>query len=145
MKPKTTWILLANARTTRVVQHRGVGQGLTELDDMTWHADPPVEYSDRAGMGHSSAGPGVSAVDQGDPQEQADLAFAKVVCERLESAAQSRKFDNLVICAGPHMLGLLRKHMSEPLRGTITEEISKDFSSHDLKKLEENLSSVLRI
>ncbi|MEL7258530.1 MAG: host attachment protein [Pseudomonadota bacterium] len=145
MKPKVTWVLIANARYARVVLHRGLGHGLSEMADMIWHAKPPVDYSDRAGVGHSIAGPSTSAVDQGDPKEQADLIFAKSVCEDLDIAFRRKKFDRLVICAGPYMLGLLRKSMNDQLKSQIREEVSKDFSGLNLKQLEEHLGTILII
>ncbi len=143
MKPIVTWILLANARKAHVVVNKGPGKGLAALADKTWQAKPAPEHSTKAGIGHSIAGPGMAAVDQGDPQHQADLVFAKSVTNQLDDALASTEFDRLVIVAGPHMLGLLRHYLTNRLRSVLVAEIAKDFSALPMENLEERLAEVI--
>ena len=145
MKPKRTWIVLANARLARIVEHRGTGQGIFVEPGMVLHADEPVEYSDRAGTGHSIGGPGNSAVDMGDPQEQADAAFARAIAERLSGAQTSGEFDRLIVIASPHMLGLLRKANAPDVTDKIMAEVDKDLTAIPLDELEKHLGSVLLV
>jgi protein required for attachment to host cells len=145
MKPNKTWILLANSREASVLSHDGPGKGLSLLADKTWKADPAIEFSDRAGMGHSSHGPGVSAVDQGDPQEHADAAFAKKVLSSIHDDLRAGKFNRLVLAAGPHMLGLLRKAIPEDLQHVLLAEIDKDLSAAPKATVETNLAEILPV
>jgi hypothetical protein len=62
MKPVVTWVVLANARTIRVLAHRGTGKGLAAMAGQMWHAPDVSLPNYRAGVGSSIAGPGVSAI-----------------------------------------------------------------------------------
>lgn len=129
MKPIVTWVVLANSRTARVFENRGPGKGLHVVADKVWEASPAKPYSSEAGVGHSIAGPGRSAVDQGDPQEQADIRFAKDIMKALELAQRQKSFDRLILVAGPHMLGLLRKALSDSLRAMVVAELANDLTA----------------
>ncbi|MDJ0637752.1 MAG: host attachment protein [Paracoccaceae bacterium] len=145
MKPKSTWIVLANARIARIVEHQGAGNGLFTEPGMVLHAEEPTEYSDRAGTGHSIAGHGTSAVDMGNPKDQAAEAFAHNIVERLSKAVADGDFDRVVIIASPHMLGLLRKSMSPEVADKIMAELDKDLTAIPVTELEKHLGSVLLV
>ncbi len=143
MKPIVTWVVLADARNASVVVNSGPGKGLAVLEDKAWSAEPATGFSSEAGMGHSSAGPGVSAVDQGDPQEHADQVFAKQIARHLETALAKKDFDRLVIASGPHMLGLMRKALTPSLKGAVVGEIPKDLSDVPLDRLQTHLDDII--
>ncbi len=145
MKPIVTWIVLANTREAKVVVHHGIGKGLRPESSAAWQAAPAIENADRAGTGHSIGGPGVSAVDQGDPQAHANGIFAKEIAKNLAATRSKGKFDRLVICAAPLMLGLLRKELSDPVRKAIISEIDKDFSDLSIDQLESQLAKVMAV
>lgn len=145
MKPKHTWILVANARVARIVEHRGAGHGLFAAPGMVMHADEPVEYADKAGTGHSIAGPGTPALGTGDPQEQAEAAFANEIIDRLAAAQAGGEFDRLVIIASPHMLGLLRKHLGQDVKDMLVAELDKDLTAVPLDELKAHLDPVFLV
>ncbi|MFK7837441.1 MAG: host attachment protein [Sulfitobacter sp.] len=117
MKPIVTWVLLANARSARVFENRGPDKGLTAISGYAWTAQMPRAPRDKAGVGHSIAGPGVAAVEQPDLQKLSDAHFASEVVGHLAKAVAEKRFDRLILTAGPHMLGLLRQELDAPLRG----------------------------
>lgn len=143
MKPIVTWVVLVTSRAAHVVANNGPGKGIVALGDKSWQAKPAVGYSSEAGIGHSIAGPGVSAVDQGDPQGHADQTFAKDIAHHLEAALARDEFDRLVIVSGPHMLGLMRKSLTQPLHGVLVGEIAKDLSALPLDILKDHLGDVI--
>lgn len=145
MKPVVTWVLLANARTARVLEHRGLGKGLTALAGQTWSADAPRAPRDKAGVGHSIAGPGIAAVAQSDLQKLNDASFAKTLVGHLSRARQDAKFDRLILIAGPHMLGLLRQDLDASLRAVLSGEISKDLSNQTLADVETHLGELIAL
>lgn len=145
MKPLKTWILFANARAMHVLCLDGPGKALTTVANKRWQAEPAVEFSDRAGMGHSARGSGVSAVDQGDPQQHADEKFAKKVVAALLEDLKGADYARLVVVAGPHMLGLLRKAMPDEMRAVLVAEIDKDLSAASMDTVEKTLAKVLPI
>lgn len=145
MKPVVTWIVLANARRAYVVANRGPGKGLAAVEGNLWHAEPASEHADRAGVGHSIAGPGVTAVEQGDSQHYADTKFAKEIVAHLAKALSRQRFDRLVIVAGPHMLGLMRDALTGPLNDVLIAEVSKDLSALPIERLETHLGDVIAV
>lgn len=145
MKPITTWIVLANARHVSVVSHPGLGKGLHVLKGVQWHSNPVGLPRDEAGIGHSIGGPGIAALEQTDHQELADAQFAKTVCDDLQKAKSKAAFDRLVVVAGPHMMGLIRKALSPDLKQAVHAEIAKDLSGQPMQKIETHVGEVMAV
>ena len=145
MKPVVTWVVLANARAIRVLSHQGQGNGLTALAGQCWHAPEASMPRDKAGIGHSIAGPGVAAVEQKNATKINDIRFAKEVIAKLSEAYLAKKFDRLILISGPHMLGLLRANIDVPLRAALIGEIAKDLSAQSLTQIEIHLGQLIAI
>lgn len=145
MKPVITWIVLANARSTRVVTHQGPGKGLAALDGKIWYADKPSEPRDQAGVGHSIAGPGIAAVEQSDARLINDTRFAKKIVAQLSKDYQAKSFDRLILVSGPHMLGLLRAEIDGVLKRALIGAIAKDLSAQPMEKIETHLGELIAI
>lgn len=145
MKPTVTWVVLANARMIRVLAHRGPGKGLTALGGKCWRAPAADLPRDRAGVGHSIAGPGVAAVAQSDTKLLSDQAFAREVAGHLVDGLRAGKFDRLALIAGPHMLGVLRGALDGPLKSVLVGEIPKDLSARPLPQVESHLGELIAV
>lgn len=145
MKSVVTWMLFANARSAKVLAHHGPGKGLSPVGGQAWNAPETHPPHDKAGIGHSIAGPGVAAVEQTDPRDINDARFAKTVIEHLEKAHAEKRFERLILIAGPHMLGLLRANLDSPLRAVLLGEMPKDLSSQSLKAVEKHLGELIAI
>jgi protein required for attachment to host cells len=145
MKPTITWIVLANARTARIVTHQGPGNGLTALAGKTWQAAEASVPRDRAGVGHSSAGPGVAAVEQSDAKLVNDRRFAKEIIAQIAKDYLVKRFNRLILVSGPHMMGLLRAEIDGPLSAALLGEIPKDLSSQSLDQIETHLGELIAI
>ena len=145
MKPVVTWIVLANTREIRVFANKGPGKGLLAVAGKCWQAEGASKPRDKAGVGHSIAGPGISAVDTADPQSQSDMRFAQDVSLQLSNSFDAKEFDRLVLVAGPHMLGLLRAALNDHLKAVISNEIAKDLSAQPMDALEAHLSEVIAV
>lgn len=145
MKPIVTWVVLANARVAYVFAHMGPGNGLTAVGDQSRHAPDIPMPRDKAGVGHSIGGPGVSAVAQKSPKELADNRFAKVIVDGLSDACRRNRFDRLVLIAGPHMMGLLRANLNAPLSDVLIGEIPKDLSSQPIGDIETHLGELIAV
>lgn len=145
MKPIVTWIVLANTREVRVLANKGPGKGLSALAGKCWQAEGADIPRDKAGVGHSIAGPGISAVDTSDPQRQSDMRFAQDVSLQLSHSFDAKEFDRLVLVAGPHMLGLLRAALHDRLKAVITNEIAKDLTAQPMDALEVHLGEVIAV
>lgn len=145
MKPVVTWVILASTRNARVFENRGPTKGLHRVADKVWQAPPAAEFSSEPGMGHSRMGPGRFSVDQGNPQEEADIRFAKSVVKSLETAQADKAFDRLVVAAGPHMLGLMRKAMNDRLRASVVAEFAKDLTEVSSDDLEQHIGTAIAL
>lgn len=145
MKPVVTWVVLANARTAQVYAHHGPGKGLTPLSGQSWSAPETRLPDDKAGRGHSIGGPGVAAVEQTDPQNLNDALFAKTVIEHVAKAQRDKRFDRLILVAGPHMLGLLRANVDPALQAVHLGDVPKDLSHQPLNVVESNLGELIAV
>lgn len=145
MKPIVTWVVLANARSARVYAHLGPGNGLTAVSDQNWQAPEVRMPRDKASVGHSIGGPGVSAVAQTQPKELADSHFAKEIVEGLSEARLRKRFDRLILIAGPHMMGLLRANLDAPLSAALIGDIAKDLSAQPLGDIETHLGELIAV
>lgn len=139
-----TWIVLANAETARFFVNSGPGKGLQTVGQVDLHAEPPTPYTDRAGAVHSRVGPGVSAVEQTAPKELAETEFADTLCGYLQTCFEANQFDSLVIVAGPHMLGNLRKPLPKRLAKAVVAEIDKDLKRTPIKDLPGHLEDMIK-
>ncbi len=92
--------------------------------------------SDRPGRAFSSSTGQRHAIDGERSSRRSDQEdFAKRVADDMERARHARKFDRVVLAAGPRMLGLIRAALSDPTRACLAAEIAKDlvrFEGHEL-------------
>lgn len=145
MKPIVTWVVVANTRKVSIYENRGPGRGITELRGLDLRPDEVDLPRDKAGVGHSIAGHGVAAVAQSDPQAKADARFARDISAQMSSALAHRKFDRLIVAAGPHMLGLLRDALDEPLRAVVIGEIDKDLTDQTADAVAGHLEGIIAL
>lgn len=145
MKPIVTWVVLGNARDAKVLANSGPGKGLSEVNGAVWQADEANEARDRAGMGHSIGGPGVSAVDKVDQQLKSETEFAKTLAQHLSKAFDEKQFQRLIIVAGPHMLGLLRAALDPALSAALVGEVAKDLSAQPNEAIEAKIGEIIAV
>ncbi len=138
MKAPVTWVLRANSGVASIVANRGTAKGFTEVPTMSWDAAPPVDYADRAG----TVRPGDN-YKKTDPKDLAEEQFARLIAGNLDRALQKGSFDRLILCAAPHMLGTLRRHLSENLHKLVIAEVAKDLTQTPLASLPNKLSDVI--
>lgn len=145
MKPVVTWVVMANARSAKVLANHGPGKGLVPVSGQLLTAPETRLPRDEAGVGHSIAGPGVAAVEQTDLQEINDARFAKTVIAHVKTAHDAKRFDRLILIAGPHMLGLLRANLDAALRAVLLGEMPKDLSNQPPGAVEDRLAALLAL
>jgi protein required for attachment to host cells len=102
------------------------------------HQDPPTreQGSDAPGRAYSSVGWGRSAVGQTDWHELEKERFAEAIADRINKAAQSEAFIQLVIVAPPKILGDLRHEFTKETKTKIVAEIPKDLIHHTIAEIE---------
>ncbi|MEM1429325.1 MAG: host attachment protein [Pseudomonadota bacterium] len=143
MKAKTTWVLLADAKSAKIVVNEGPGRGFADVPGKRFTASPPTDYADAPGQGRSSHGPGRAALARRDPKALASKAFAERLASDLAESARQGAFERLVLVAGPHMLGELRTALAEAVRERILGELDKDLIHATNAELPAHLADIL--
>jgi protein required for attachment to host cells len=74
-----------------------------------------------------------------------DAKFAKIIIHDLSKALSAKRFDRLILIAGPHMLGLLRSYTGNALHGAIVGELPKDLSNQPMDAVESHLGDLIAV
>jgi len=82
-------------------------------------------------------------VGEDHPRAHAAQLFARRIIESLEAAHSRTAFDQLVLVAEPHFLGLLRQFLSPRLRTALLAEVHKDLGHEQGPHLREHLHAAL--
>ncbi|HEV2970026.1 MAG TPA: host attachment protein [Pirellulales bacterium] len=101
-----------------------------ELDHPASRAKATDLTTDVPGRVRQSFGAGSRPAmdDPTDPKEVEAQAFARSLAEFLEQGFNHNRFEQLVLVAPPHFLGLLRETVSEQVANRIRHSINKDYT-----------------
>jgi len=145
MKPTITWVLLADQTFARILENRGKGEGLQQLRNRQYDAPETLPYSDDEGR--ALAGNSESRVRLERHIEHSHEAeqFARKLVSLLEADKRAGRFDRLIICAAPTMLGLLRSQMTQELNTVVKAEISKELARMPTDDLMSHFDSALKL
>jgi len=131
MRPKVTWVLLADGQNAAVYFNDGPGRGLTPIPEYTARRKGPDSHemmSDRAGhrFGGAAKASSGATLPRNDPHEFEERRFVEEAAEKVNRAALDNKFDRLIIAAPPRALGQLRQALSKASTERISAEVNKD-------------------
>ncbi len=144
MKPIRTWILIANGSSAHMAEHTGPGRGLSMLAHK-WSAEPEAEHTDRPGRSFKRVGPMRHSFEPHGAGNEQHEAFARLLADKLSGLHNGDRFDRLIVCAPPALLGTLRKHMPDALTDVVSAEIAKDLTNIPAIKLPAHFTEVLAI
>ncbi len=137
------WIVVADSSEARIYAARNPRSELELLDTLTHAASrmhPRDLVSDAPGRVHDRFGPGRHSLDQGQQLKHTEKErFAREIAARLTEAHRQKKFDRLVIMAGPAFLGILRACFDKSVAQTVIAEISKDLIAQDVAAIRAHL------
>ncbi len=133
-----THIAVVDATRARMFLHErsadpdGLHDRLCEVTDFVnpaRHQTAQELFSDRSGSRNAGASQYGLDDHRAAHVDQFDAEFASLVVGELHRVMKATSSDRLVVCASPHMLGVLRKHMAILHRdvGTI-DELPRDFT-----------------
>lgn len=71
-----------------------------------------------------------------DPHEDATIQFVREISKYLESENSKGSFGKLVVVAGPHVMGLLKKQLSKEVEKTVTEWVRKNLSKQSESEIQ---------
>jgi len=145
MKTRKTWVLIANGKTARVLEYAGPGKGLYALAGKVWQAPQKGAFESEQGMTNNSVGRSKHRMAPHNTPDKEESAFAKELAEHLSKAHTNREFDDLVLTASPHMLGLLRPELDASVRDAVIAELPKDLVKTPDFDLKGHFEDVLRL
>jgi protein required for attachment to host cells len=117
MKPKKTWVIVAN------------GQKLVPLQDRAWQAPEMPPFDDAQGHTNSSTSRSRHRYAPSTKPDKQQFEFATILSGALTAAFRAGEFEVLHLTAAPHMLGLLRPLIDEPVKACIAHEQPKDLTN----------------
>ena len=138
-----TWVVVADSSAAHIFTAAHRHAPLTLVESLT-HAEsrmhPRERLSDVAGRGHDPVGPGRHGLDQGQTLRDEDRQrFAREIAARLEAAHRLKRFNDLIVMAGPAFLGVLRDALSKTLQQATVAEVPKDLVAQDTAAIEAHI------
>jgi protein required for attachment to host cells len=149
MKPRKTWVLVADAAVARVYEKAGKDDPFHEIEGLRLTHDHRASHdigSDRPGRVVESHGSARHAVSpKTDPHRELKRSFAADLAELMAHEAASKKFDRLVVVLPPVMLGDFRAATPSALKPLIVGELDKDLTKLSRDDIEKHVSVVVAL
>lgn len=149
MKPRKTWVLVADGARARVLENTGSGAGLAAALDFDFAASHAPSRDFGADKPGRVVGGGVGSHHAFEPKVDWHTfekhLFAKELAAALAGALDKKAFDDLVLVAPPKALGELRLALSDAVKSRITGEVGKDLTHVEIHDLGAHLGDVVRL
>ena len=149
MKPTVSWILIADGGRARILENRGPGKGLQAVEGMVFERELPPSreiLTDRPGRTIESQGTARHAIENpSDPHRELKRAFAKQLCEVLESKLEEGAFQRLVLVAPAVTMGDLRQALPAMLQKAVVGELVEDLTKVPNDRVPRHLANVLAL
>lgn len=143
-KAPRIWVMVADRRTARIFSKRG--------DDISLTAEITPEIRKESKIADKNIGR-VASSGRGavrhkyephmNESHKEELAFVHKIAAFFDTEAGKDSFDRLVLVAPPHVLGELRKTVSQQVYARIIAEVNKDLTKMNDTKLRHELEKVL--
>lgn len=137
-----TWILVADRSGARVYARSG--SGLPTLIETIAHPEGRLRPRDleaaEGGRAHDRFGEHRHAMtSQESAVDHVAATFAKSLADRLRTARLDRQYDDLVLVAGPRMLGRLRAALDDDTAAIVSGSVDRDLAELEDHALAETL------
>ncbi|HMM75358.1 MAG TPA: host attachment protein [Gammaproteobacteria bacterium] len=143
----TNWILVAHRSGARVFSSAGAHSALTLVEDIDFEQGrlrPREIEADRPGRSHDRFGEQRHGVGtEQSPTEHLAVEFAQSLAAMLKTAHEEKKFDRLVLVAGPKFLGHLREALDKQTAAAVKATLDKDLGEIPPQELPSHLQAVL--
>jgi protein required for attachment to host cells len=137
-KKETAWVVVADGASANIYEKEN-SRHLTLLQQYsseTSHKLTRELVSDRPGRTFESYGMARHAKEsRSDPQAMEKEKFIRSVADHINAAELEGKFDALILCAPPRVLGKLRQLLDKNTQKLVKAEIGKDFVKTPIKDL----------
>lgn len=139
MKPKKTWLLVADGQRARVYRYFGPERPLEAEGDLGFErpgAPSRGIRTDKAGRMQPGRGAGsADFAPRADAHDQEEERFLDMVAAEVGGAVEAGGCDEIILAAPPRALGHLRRILPPMMLKRIRAEIDKDFTKTDAAKL----------
>jgi len=140
MLSDTTLIVVADGGVARFLSRARPGARLAELVDVRMGAEAMEPARDRPPRVHDSVGSGRHAIERRpNPHDAAEDAFLQSVAEKTHELIRLNKISQLVLCAPPRALGVLRAALSPQARERLTLSWDKDITKETPAEIDKRL------
>jgi protein required for attachment to host cells len=141
---KNTWVLVADAALARVYEIVAPGEPFTLVQEFE---NPDGRAKSRDWRGNHEVGDLQQTEGWEHRGAMEPLSIKKVEAQRfarslssfLDKGLNGRRYERLILCAPPELLGMLRRELSAPVQRAVYDTIAKDFV-RDPDELEHRLS-----
>ena len=140
--PNEALILVGDGEKALFLRNKGSREDVRlKVENILWHDNPASheQGTDEPGRAFASVGTARSAMDETDWHQLGEERFVTEVARTLNTLAQAKKFDALIVVAPPKVLGQLRKEFHKEVTDRITGELPKELTTHYLPAIEKVL------
>lgn len=135
--PKGTHVMVVDGAKKLLL--RNDGEALAPVLTKIEHTDDPAPStaasgSDRPGRSFQSTGTARSGYEEPDYHQQGEDVYAVAAANQLNALALDPNA-SLILVAAPHVLGIMRDHLTPAALGKIRAQFAKDYASrsaHDI-------------
>ena len=133
------WVLIADGEKALFLRNITDGEDPNlEVVREEEQDNPPnrEQAANRRGRVGQSANHGKSAYEDTDWHQLAKDRFAAELADILYERAHKGKFERIVICAAPNVLGELRDQLHQEVSNKVVGEIPKTLTNHPINEIE---------
>lgn len=149
LQVKPTWILVARRDGATIFSSHGARDPLSiirEIEHPAGRLHAAEIESDRPGRAFDRGGQGRHALSSEEsPTEHIEHRFVTALARELDHSRHDGSFSELVLVAGPKLLGKLRSALSDSTRKLVIAELPKDLRAPTASELREHLAGVARV
>tara|TARA_R110002096_G_scaffold119038_13_gene257865 strand:- start:17037 stop:17468 length:432 start_codon:yes stop_codon:yes gene_type:complete len=143
MKHVKTWFVVANQNSVRFFENLGVGKGLKTVDHTPHKRADDQPHDAQLGRTQNSVGHARHKLEANT--SNAPDPFVTQLLDDLTRQFENGRFDRLVICAAPHVLGEIRGSMKPSIKKAVYAELDKDLVNTRLDELASHFETVMAL
>ena len=146
---KSTWILVASRTGATIFASQGPHAAIDiaeQLENPRGRMQSSELEEDRPGRSFDRAGHGRHALSSEESaRDRVEHDFALQLAELLDRRRCEGVFDQLIMIAGPKLLGMLREAINEPTRRLVKVELNKELRQPTQELLRKQLAGLARV
>ncbi|KAB7614435.1 host attachment protein [Amylibacter sp. SFDW26] len=143
MKHPKTWFVIANQSSARFFENTGVGKGLQTVELTPLSNTNETVYRNKQGRTYDSVGSTRHKLEANTKEISAP--FVAQLLDDLALQMENGRFDRLIICAAPKVLGEIRNTMKPPMKKAVYAELDKDLVNTRLDDLPSHFENVIAL